>query len=169
VLLIELTDGCVPGDGDVLGFKHTACSFGRNLRYLREAGRKRFALVAISILFQTVAIASIYALFQSLGTPVPWASCAMLGAAAGLAVVIPFSINGAGVVEGSFVVVAVALGISYEAALMVAVLIRLLVLPPSLVFGLCYALNEEPLAERRLRAQHCNTSAAGRDVITVDT
>jgi hypothetical protein len=70
---------------------------------------------------------------------------------------------------GSFVVVAVALGIPYEAALMVAVLIRLLVLPPSLVFGLCYALNEAPLAERRLRAQHCDTSVAGRDVITVET
>ncbi len=126
-----------------------------NVQYLRHAGSKWFALVAISLLFQAIAIANIYILFRSLGTPLPWAICAMLGAVAGLAAVIPLSINGLGVVEGSFAGTAVALGVDYEAALAVAVLIRLLVLPASLVFGLLYALDggswqrEQSVSSRR--------------------
>ncbi len=112
-----------------------------NFQYLRHAGRKWLPLLAISLLFQTIAIANIYILFQSLGTPVSWALCAMLGAVAGLATLVPLSINGLGVVEGSFAGTAMALGIEYEAALAVAVLIRLLVLPASLAFGVWYALD----------------------------
>jgi uncharacterized membrane protein YbhN (UPF0104 family) len=63
----------------------------------------------------------------------------LIGAVAGLATIIPLSVNGIGVVEGSFAGTAVALGIDYDAALTVAILIRLLVLPPSIYFGLLYA------------------------------
>jgi glycosyltransferase 2 family protein len=112
-----------------------------NLGLLRSAGPQWIPLVAISVLFQAIALLYIYALFQSLGSPVPIAACALIAAVAGLATILPISINGIGVVEGSFAGAAVALGVDYEVALMVAVLIRLIVLPLSLIFGAVYALG----------------------------
>lgn len=112
-----------------------------NIGCLARAGRLWLPLTGISLLFQALAIVNIYLLFLALGAPVSWAACAMIGAVAGLASVIPLSINGIGVVEGSFAGTAVALGVDYEPALTVAVLIRLLVLPPSVVFGVLYALG----------------------------
>jgi hypothetical protein len=73
------------------------------------------------------------------------AACALIAAVAGLATILPISINGIGVVEGSFAGAAVALGTDYEVALMVAVLIRLIVLPLSLIFGAIYALRGHEL------------------------
>jgi uncharacterized membrane protein YbhN (UPF0104 family) len=118
---------------------------------------KEIPLVAISVLFQAVALLYIYALFQSLGSPVPLAACALIAAVSGLASILPISINGIGVVEGSFAGAAVALGADYEVALLVAVLIRLIVLPISLIFGAIYALYGSGLIEQpaRVRPSHC--------------
>jgi glycosyltransferase 2 family protein len=123
-----------------------------NLDYLRRAGRSWLPLIVISLLFQALAVLNIYLLFVALGVPVSLAACALIGAAAGLATVIPVSINGLGVVEGSFAGTAVALGVNYEAALTVAILIRLLVLPPSMVFGLLYAIGGSAAADPKQRA-----------------
>jgi hypothetical protein len=60
-------------------------------------------------------------------------------AAAGVATILPISINGLGVVEGAFVGSALALGVPYEPALIVAILLRVLLLPYAAVFGLIYA------------------------------
>jgi hypothetical protein len=123
--------------------RHTSIfeAVAHNVGYLAKARNGWLPLIAISLLFQALAIASIFIVFQSLGVHVSLASCAVIGAAAGLATVIPISINGLGVVEGSFAGTAMALGVDYEAALAVAVLMRLMVLPASLVFGLLYALG----------------------------
>lgn len=116
-------------------------ALAHNFGLLRSAGRQWIPLLAISVLFQALALLYIYALFQSLGSPVPVAACALIAAVSGLATILPISINGIGVVEGSFAGAAVALGVDYEIALMVAVLIRLIVLPLSLIFGAIYALG----------------------------
>jgi hypothetical protein len=125
--------------------RHTSVfeAIAHNIGYLAKARSGWLPLIAISVLFQAIAIANIYILFQSLGVHVSFVSCAVIGAAAGLATVIPISINGLGVVEGSFAGTALALGVDYEAALAVAVLIRLMVLPASMVFGLLYAFGGE--------------------------
>lgn len=125
-----------------------------NLDLLRKAGVRWLPLIAISILFQAIAIAIIYLLFRSLGAAVDPASCALIAAVSGLASILPISINGLGVVEGSFAGTAVALGIDYELALMVAVLIRLMVLPVSLVFGALYALGGAPVRAVPENARH---------------
>lgn len=109
-----------------------------NVDFLRRGGRRWLPLIAISVLFQLIAVANIYLLFRSLGAPVGFAACTVITAAAGVATSLPISINGLGVVEGSFAGTAVALGVSYEIAFTVAVLIRLMVLPATLVFGLMY-------------------------------
>jgi glycosyltransferase 2 family protein len=112
-----------------------------NIEYLLRGGRFWISLIAISLLFQLIAIANVYLLFQALGTPVSLPACALIGAVSMLAAILPISINGIGVFEGSFAGTAVALGVPYEPALAVALLIRLLVLPPSLVFGALYVLK----------------------------
>lgn len=118
-------------------------ALAHNLELLRNAGGRWIPLLSISLLFQAIAVLYIYALFQSLGSPVSVASCALIAAVAGLASILPLSINGIGIIEGSFAAAAVALGVGYEVALIVAVLIRLFVLPLSLIFGVIYAVGHE--------------------------
>lgn len=110
----------------------------QNAALLRHAGVQWLVLIGSSLLFQSIAVAIIYLLFRSLDTDVSLMACALIAAMAGLASILPISINGIGVVEGSFAGTAVALGVDYEAALAVALLIRVLVLPISIAFGLWY-------------------------------
>jgi uncharacterized protein (TIRG00374 family) len=130
--------------------RHTKvfAAVSHNAGYLRRGVRHWVALVLISMLFQLIAVANVYFLFQSLGTEVSLEACALISAAAGLSTIIPLSINGIGVVEGSFAGTALALGIAYEPALAVAILIRVLVLPPSLIFGLMYVLRGDGTADK---------------------
>lgn len=106
----------------------------------------------LSMLFHALTIGSIYLLFRSLGAPTSVAACSLIAAAAGFATIVPLSINGIGIVEGSFAGTAVALGAPYGVALAVALLMRLLVLPQSLVFGGLYLLRGEG-RERRKQAE----------------
>ncbi|MGH8311044.1 MAG: lysylphosphatidylglycerol synthase transmembrane domain-containing protein, partial [Steroidobacteraceae bacterium] len=124
-----------------LAHMKTVAAVEHNLNHLRKGGRRWIRLVAISLLFQAVAIGIIYGLFWSLGESVAYSTCAVIAAAAGFATVVPISINGLGVVEGAFVGSAVALGVPYEPALVVALLLRLLLLPYALAFGVLYALQ----------------------------
>ena len=110
-----------------------------NINHLRNGGRRWIPLIAISLMFQLVAIAIVYGFFWSLGESVSYATCGVIAAAAGIATILPISINGLGVVEGAFVGSAIALGIGYGPALVVALLLRVLLVPYALVFGLLYA------------------------------
>jgi glycosyltransferase 2 family protein len=110
-----------------------------NLGYLRGGGGRWIPLIGISLLFQAIAIGITYGFFWSLGASVAYSTCAVIMAAAGVATILPISINGLGVVEGAFVGSALALGVPYEPALIVAILLRVLLLPYAAVFGLIYA------------------------------
>jgi glycosyltransferase 2 family protein len=112
-----------------------------NLNHLRAGGGRWLPLIALSFLFQAVAIGITYGFFWSLGEPVTYAICAVVMGAAGIATVLPISINGLGVVEGAFVGSAVALDVDYDAALVVALLLRLLLVPYAIIFGLLYAVG----------------------------
>lgn len=96
-------------------------------------------LIGISLAFQAQAILIIHFLFATLDIDVSLAQSALIAAAAGFATVIPISINGLGVVEASIAGVGLAVGVSYDAGLLVALLIRVLVLPLTLIAGLVYA------------------------------
>jgi glycosyltransferase 2 family protein len=122
-----------------------------NLRSIAQARSEWIPLVALSLLFQAQAVLVLYGLFNALDAPVSLAQAALIAAAAGVATVIPLSINGLGIVEATIASTAVALGVSYEAGLLVAVLIRILVLPLTLVAGLLYAF--EPVHVRTVSAE----------------
>ena len=124
-----------------------------NLRTICAARGEWVPLIALSLLFQVTAVFVLHLLFSSLGAPVSLPQAALIAAAAGLATIIPFSINGLGIVEATITGTAVAVGVSYEAGLVVAVLMRLLLLPLTLAAGLLYAF--EP------RHQYTNVRSPG--------
>ncbi len=140
-LIWALQSGYMKNLGERLAHHRFIAALTNNLRYLKRGGRHWLNLLAISVVFQLFAIASIYFLFESLGVTISVTACALVGAASGFATIIPLSINGLGVVEGSFVATALAFGAPYGASLAAAVLMRILILPQTLLFGLLYALT----------------------------
>src|SRR5690606_6034156 len=90
-----------------------------NFNRLARARGEWAYLIALSFAFQCVSILIVYWLFQQAGQSVPLAHCALITAAAGVVAVLPLSINGIGLMEGSFVGMAVALGIDYDQAVLV--------------------------------------------------
>ncbi len=68
-------------------------------------------------------------------------------AVVGLIGVLPISINGLGVVEGTFIFLIGQYGVDYDDALMVALLIRLLVVPISIVGAVLFVIGESSLSD----------------------
>jgi glycosyltransferase 2 family protein len=118
---------------------------------LRRIGRPRFEwlpLIAASFLFQFMAAAVVYLAFWGIGESVPVSAALLITAAAGIASVLPISISGIGVVEGSIAGAALALGVSYEGGVLAAIVIRLVVLPVSAACGLLYLTERNAVAVR---------------------
>lgn len=124
-----------------------------NLRSICAARVEWVPLIALSLLFQVQAVFVLHLLFHALAAPISLEQAALIAAAAGIATIVPFSINGLGIVEATIAGTAVAVGVSYEGGLVVAVLMRLLLLPLTLAAGLLYAF--EP------RHQYTNVMSPG--------
>jgi uncharacterized protein (TIRG00374 family) len=91
-----------------------------------------------SLLFQVLAVIAISVLFDSLGSDVGYPKYAVMAAIVGLASILPISINGIGVIEGAFVLSATQLGIGYNEAIIAAFMLRILMLPLSMICGFVY-------------------------------
>jgi uncharacterized membrane protein YbhN (UPF0104 family) len=108
---------------------------------LRRIGRPRaewLPLIATSFLFQLLAAACLYLSFAGTGATITIPAALLITAAAGIASVLPISISGIGVVEGSIAGTAVALGVDYDGAVLAAIIVRLVTLPVSAACGLLY-------------------------------
>ena len=110
----------------------------RNFQYIQNDRRNLFRVILYSIVFQLLAITSIYLLFMAVGVKTGIADCAFIAAFAGIAAVLPISINGIGVVEGSLVFSAAQVGIVYDQAIIVALILRVLTIPLTLICGFIY-------------------------------
>lgn len=95
-------------------------------------------LIALSFVFHITAIVIIGLLLLGAAANITMIDAALITAVTGVAGMLPITINGLGVADGSIALTAVALGADYEAALVAALLLRLLVLPFSLLCGLIY-------------------------------
>jgi uncharacterized membrane protein YbhN (UPF0104 family) len=104
--------------------------FGRLLTLRAEWGW----LFLASLVFQGLAAWAVYLCFAAVGSPIDVPTALLITAAAGLASVLPISISGLGVVEGSIAGTALALGGNFDAAVLAALLLRVLALAVS---GLC--------------------------------
>ncbi len=71
-----------------------------------------------------------------------------------LAALLPLSLNGIGLFDGSFIYVMADLGMSFDAALMMMLVIRVLLIPLSLIGGLFYLQDRRTVSADDLRAQN---------------
>jgi len=110
----------------------------QNIHRVSQAHRSLVSLVAYSFLFQLLAVLGVHSLLLALDASVGYWGAALIAAIGGIAAVLPISLNGLGVFEGAFVLVAVRLGAGYDPALAAAVLIRLLVLPLAIIGALVH-------------------------------
>lgn len=109
-----------------------------NLQYIKTDKRNLLRVIGYSIAFQLLAITSIHLLFLVVGVNTDLADCAFIAAVAGIAAILPISINGIGVVEGSLVYSALQVGIVYDQAVIVALMLRILTIPLTLICGFIY-------------------------------
>jgi glycosyltransferase 2 family protein len=109
-----------------------------SMRRIRDNRRQLLPLLGVSLLFQSIAILAISVLFQALGHAMVLAESAFTAAAAGIVGVLPVSINGIGVVEGSFVVAAYEANLPQADALVVALFLRGFMLASSVLCGVVY-------------------------------
>lgn len=114
-----------------------------SLRTIKRHKQHFPGLVGMSVLFQGFAILSISLLFAALAWPGRIAESGFTAAAAGVAGMIPISINGIGVVEGSFAVAATLANLPYGEAVVVALFIRFFGLVSSVLFGVLYILERD--------------------------
>lgn len=115
----------------------------QNLRYIIADHNNLVKLLLLSILFQVISVSIIYIMFSALGVEGVWAKSAYLSAIIGIVAILPISINGIGVVEGSFVVAAMLVGINQTDAAIVAILLRIFVIPLSTICGIVYAIDSK--------------------------
>lgn len=121
-----------------------------------DRNREHFAgLIWLSLLFQALAIVTITFLFAAIAVPGRLLESGFTAAAAGIAGILPISINGIGVVESSFVAAAWESGLPYSAAIAVALFLRAYMLASSVVFGALYALEpkgKDPIIMERSKS-----------------
>jgi uncharacterized protein (TIRG00374 family) len=112
-----------------------------------NANQKYFnGLLLYSVFYQAVAIYTVSLIFASVGFAGKFFESSFTAAAAGVAGILPISINGIGVMESSFVVAAMETGLPYAPAVMVALFLRAFMFLASIAFGILYAL--EPADKR---------------------
>jgi uncharacterized membrane protein YbhN (UPF0104 family) len=145
--------------------------FGRLLTLRAEWGW----LFLASLVFQGLAAWAVYLCFAAVGSPIDVPTALLITAAAGLASVLPISISGLGVVEGSIAGTALALGGNFDAAVLAALLLRVLALAVSALCGLfCFiddgvkiqpiaSIPHSSLADLRLPPKH--SAAANRTTL----
>jgi PAS domain S-box-containing protein len=110
---------------------------------LRNQRSNWIALMILSMAFQVISIAVVVLLFREVTGSVALAQAALITAVIGVAAALPISINGIGVVEGAFTAAAVALGMNFEQALLVALARRVLVVVLSIGCGAVYVFDQQ--------------------------
>jgi len=118
------------------------------LGYLDGYRRNRLLLlqcVAISILFYLFLFAYRYLLLVAVGETCSFSSFAVVTMLSTVIASLPISINGIGLMDGSFIYLISSFGVGYEAAFTFMLLQRALTTAISLVGGLIYLKNKEVL------------------------
>jgi hypothetical protein len=114
-----------------------------HLADFRRQKAKGIQVLLLSFFFHLFSIGWITLLFKAIGTDFPVPELAVTVAISNLVSILPISINGIGLLDGSFLYVAVAFGVDYDRALTFLLLMRSITFLISLVGGAFY------LRERR--------------------
>jgi uncharacterized membrane protein YbhN (UPF0104 family) len=107
----------------------------------RSQPRQTVGVILISFGFHAFSLSWMWLLFHAVGAPIAFTDLAVLAALLAVVAVLPLSINGIGLVDGSLIFLAGQFGVDYDAALTVALLQRALLIPISLFGGALYFLD----------------------------
>ncbi|MFQ5584840.1 MAG: lysylphosphatidylglycerol synthase transmembrane domain-containing protein [Calditrichia bacterium] len=106
---------------------------------------KTLLVILLSLLFQSFLLVYRLLLIYTVGESISIFSLAVVVAVSTVIALIPISINGIGLMDGSYIYLLVHYGVGYDQAVIVMLLIRLLQLPLSLVGGIFYQLDKSLL------------------------
>lgn len=112
--------------------------------YRREPVQSLWVVV-ISFGFHAFSLFWIWLLIVSAGGSLAIYDLAVVAALLSIVAILPLSINGIGLVDGSFIYLAGQFGLGYETALTVMLLQRALLIPISLVGGILYTTERKDL------------------------
>ncbi|HET7313790.1 lysylphosphatidylglycerol synthase transmembrane domain-containing protein [Salinisphaera sp.] len=115
------------------------------LVFMNRKGLARLSVV--SVLFHILAVIAIAFLFAAVHTPGALAESAVADTMYSAAALIPVSINGLGIQEGSFAFTAQQLGISFSHAVIVALMIRIIAVLTSLCGGIVFFFDKGRTAD----------------------
>jgi uncharacterized protein (TIRG00374 family) len=128
--------------------------FFHSIQTIKKNRHHIFGLIGLSLLFQATAVFTVSLMFASIGIFGTLAESGFTAAASGAAGILPISINGVGVMEGSFVVAALESGLPYSESVLVALCLRGYMVLSSIAFGALYAF--EPRNDAVLREKGAN-------------
>lgn len=121
------------------------------LVFMDKTGLARLALV--SVLFHALAVMGITLLFSAAHTNGVLAESAVADTMYSTAALIPVSINGLGIQEGSFAFTAQQLGISFSHAVIVSLIIRIIAVLSSLLGGIVFFFDKGRAADMSAMAE----------------
>jgi glycosyltransferase 2 family protein len=104
------------------------------------------ALIGLSLLFQVLAIFAIVLLFSAVGVVHVAVETPVIAAASTVASLLPVSINGIGLLEGSFVLTAEELGVSFQGAVVVSLLLRVIIIAVSAIGALLFLADKKTVS-----------------------
>lgn len=119
----------------------------RNGRWILADQRGLARLAGVSVLFQALATLAIAVLFAAVHTHDILAESAVISAIYSASALIPISINGLGIMEGSFAFTAQQLGVSFSSAVIVSLMIRLVSTLISVAGGVAFFFDKGRAAD----------------------
>lgn len=120
--------------------------FIKHLADYRRHPTKFLHFITLSIFFYLLLFSCWLLLIHALGESCPFFSLVMVVMVSTVLAALPISLNGIGILDGSFIYLISQYGVTYESALMVMVLHRMLSMVISLIGGVLYYLDREPKA-----------------------
>lgn len=114
---------------------------------------KTFQVILLSFFFHIFTFGWMMVLVLAVGAQFDIVRLIIAVAVSNLVAVLPISINGIGLLDGSFIYVAGKLGLEYNVALMVMLMIRTLLIPLSLIGGVFYLKEKKTLDIDKINQQ----------------
>lgn len=118
---------------------------------------KTCQVIAISFGFHLFTLTWMLVLSVAVGSPSSIPRLVLGIAISNLAALLPVSINGIGLLDGSFIYVMHSLGMDFDPALMMMLLIRALLIPLSIIGGLFYLRARRSIDFNRIKAHNPET------------
>ncbi len=123
----------------------------------RNKNNKIAQIVFISILFHTFFIMFRFLLIDAVGAQISVFDLAIAVVLSTVLALIPITLNGIGLMDGSFIYLLVNYGVNYDKAVIVMLLVRVLQIPLSMMGGLFYFLEKQSIKTKKIDTEEINS------------